>query len=139
MVCDAGRSSARQSPVPPKQEADLVCAGVTQRQRERKNPAGATPQESFAHARHVGTTAIARASLPVTDGIALAHISPFHYRHRLHCSCVAEQDATEYDAEASRQRQVDRNRSHSATPLDRVDAENPEGGRHHLITRSTLL
>ena len=73
MVCDAGRTCARRAAFSPKQETNLVCAGVAQwkRQGESKSAelmakrmamaaarlATCNVQESFAHARYVGAAA----------------------------------------------------------------------------------
>src|SRR5208282_3475248 len=97
---------------------------------QTQHPSRATPEKGFAHARHVGTAAILRASALIASRSPLAHISPFHHRHQLHGPCIAECGIAEYAAAihpAASQVEMDRHRSHSADSDYRLDAENPEG------------
>src|ERR1019366_7435336 len=136
MVCHAGRNSERRAAFPSEKETNLVCPGVAQQRRQRwQSPAGATPAPSLAHARHVGTAPIIRASASTAAFSALAHVSPFHYHHRLHGSCVTKYAVAEYAVarcSGRGERHMDRNRSYSSDPNHGVDAENPEGQRYHL-------
>src|SRR5437879_2180621 len=91
---------------PPSQEGNLVPA----KPARPWHPSRPTPKKCLAHARHVGTAPIVRASAPIGGFRALAHVSPFHHRHRLHCSCFKQYDVTEYAVarySARRERQVD--------------------------------
>src|ERR1700681_3224216 len=89
---------------PPGQERNLVRA----KPARPWHPPRPTPEKNLAHARHVGTPPIVRASAPVVGFRALAYVSPFHHRHRLHCSCCTEYAATENVLQYSARREIGR-------------------------------
>jgi endonuclease III len=81
--------------VPVRQNATLDSSGeeehlVSAQPAQWQNPPRATAKEGLTHARHVGIAAIIRASTSVAPGRAVAHVSPFHHRYRLHSARASE-------------------------------------------------